>query len=240
MSSLLTLKNPHATLAALQKRPKDVKQVVISSTHAGEAWDQVAELARKSGVQVSHGSGKPISAEGRQGAAHSIVAEKQGCGLEELFDTEDINPNEPALWLALDCLQDPQNIGAIFRTAAFFGVRGIMITQERTAPMSAVVYDIASGGVDHVPFSIQVNLQRGLEAAQKAGIWILGSSERAKDPLKKIPKDRPWILVLGNEEKGMRRLTEEKCDMICQIPSQGGVTSLNVSVAAGILISHLS
>ena len=145
------------------------------------------------------------------------------------------------LWLALDCLQDPQNLGAIFRAAAFFGVKGIVMTTERSAPMTATVYDIACGGVEEVPFVQTINLKQALDKAKEAGLWILGTSEHAKEPLSKVGKDRPWLMVLGNEEKGMRRLTEESCDVLCSIPHAGtGVTSLNVSVAAGILIQHLA
>jgi 23S rRNA (guanosine2251-2'-O)-methyltransferase len=120
-------------------------------------------------------------------------------------------------------------------------VQGILMTQERSAPMSDTVYDVASGGVEEVPFTIQPNLQRGFEVAKEAGLWILGTSEHAKEDLVKVERDRPWLLVLGNEEKGMRRLTEETCDVLCGIQALGqGVTSLNVSVAAGIAIAQLS
>jgi 23S rRNA (guanosine2251-2'-O)-methyltransferase len=106
--------------------------------------------------------------------------------------------------------------------------------------MTSVVYDIASGGVEAVPFVSVINLQRAFEKAKDAGLWILGTSEHAKTPIQKVGADRPWLLVMGNEENGMRRLTEEACDMTCTIPAKGdGVTSLNVSVATGILLSHL-
>ena len=105
-----------------------------------------------------------------------------------------------------------------FRAAAFFGAQGILLTQERSAPLSAVVYDVASGGLEYVPFTLQINLQRAFEIAKDAGLWILGTSEHAKDGVDSIERDRPWLLVLGNEEKGMRRLTEESCDVLCKIP----------------------
>jgi 23S rRNA (guanosine2251-2'-O)-methyltransferase len=140
----------------------------------------------------------------------------------------------------LDSLQDPQNLGAIFRSASFFGVKGIIMTTERSAPMTSVVYDISCGGVESLPFVQAINLQRAFEKAKDAGLWILGTSEHAKESLKKIQNDRPWLVVVGNEEKGIRRLTEESCDIVCTIPGAGkGVTSLNVSVATGVMLSHL-
>jgi 23S rRNA (guanosine2251-2'-O)-methyltransferase len=184
---------------------------------------------------VRHG-GAP--ADGRTSATCAYVEEAPGISLEELFAA---SPDESeGLWIALDCLQDPHNVGAIFRTAAFFGVRGILLTQERSAPMSSTVYDVASGGVEHVPFTLQTNLQRAFEVAKDAGLWILGTSEHSQESFADIKRDRKWLLVLGNEEKGMRRLTEERCDVLCGIPPRGQVTSLNVSVAAGVLISRLA
>ena len=114
------------------------------------------------------------------------------------------------------------------------------MTQEHSAPLTGTVYDVASGGVEYVPFSVHTNLIRGIEIAKKAGLWILGSSEHARDEIGGISDDRPWLLILGNEEKGMRRLTEESCDVLCRIPSRGDVTSLNVSVSAAIMISALT
>lgn len=107
--------------------------------------------------------------------------------------------------------------------------------------MTGTVYDIASGGVEGVPYVSVINLQRAFEKAKDAGLWILGTSEHAKESIKSIKNDRPWLLVVGNEEKGLRRLTEESCDMMCTIPSAENVVgSLNVSVATGILLSYLT
>ena len=166
------------------------------------------------------------------------MKELPGVAVEQLFSAGDAEGK--GLWLALDCLQDPRNVGAIFRTAGFFGVRGIILTEERSSALTETVYDTAAGGVERIPFALETNLRRALEVTKKAGVWVLGTSERAKIPVTEIPRDRPWLLVLGNEEKGMRRLTEETCDMVCRIKASGPVPSLNVSVAAGILIHSLS
>jgi 23S rRNA (guanosine2251-2'-O)-methyltransferase len=246
--------NPHSILAALQTRPEDVVELVIpSSTGRDDAWARVAELAKQKRIQIkgsgssSGASGGPKNAprrggesDGRSSAAHASLKERAGLSAEELFEGARERSGGNGLWLALDSLQDPHNVGAIFRAAAFFGVEGIILTEERSAPLTGTVYDVACGGVEYVPFTLQTNLQRGFEIAKDAGLWILGTSEHAHDHLASIDKDRPWLLVLGNEEKGMRRLTEESCDLLCKIPAVGRVTSLNVSVAAGILISTLA
>ena len=177
------------------------------------------------------------------------MKELPGVGLEALFEgnadqgsestvSRDAKRSAP-LWLALDCLQDPQNVGAIFRTAAFFGVNGLIVTRDRSAPMNAAVYDVASGGVELVPFAQPPNLARALELAKQSGLWILGSSEHAEKDVAEIPRDRPWLVVLGSEEQGLRRLTLEHCDEVCRIMPRGALQSLNVSAAAAVLISEL-
>ena len=252
------VRNPHSVLAALEVRPRDVIQITVPPALAAaperaspsDAWAKVVKLARELKIPVNSGSkkpaqhsrpgGRPSDEGGRASVTEAILKEKASIPVESLFAHAREKAEGKGLWLALDSLQDPQNIGAIFRAAAFFGVQGILLTQERSAPLTGTVYDVSSGGVEHVPFTLQVNLQQAFEVAKEAGLWILGTSEHAQDSLKNIERDRPWLVVLGNEEKGIRRLTEESCDLLCRIPGHGKVTSLNVSVAAGILISHFS
>jgi 23S rRNA (guanosine2251-2'-O)-methyltransferase len=268
---MLRVRNPHSVLAALEARPSEVTEIILPPNRppggrvaAGDAWEQVARVAKAKGVRVSSAGGNPgrtnsggaggggkgkdrdfrdsarDSMDGRTSAAEGLLEEREGVSAEELFEGARERADGKGLWLALDCLQDPHNVGAIFRTAAFFGVQGILMTQERSAPLTAAVYDVACGGMECVPFTVQPNLQRGFEKAKEAGLWILGASEHAKEPLSSIQRDRPWLLVIGNEEIGMRRLTEEACDVLCKIPPVGRVTSLNASVAASILIHTLS
>lgn len=249
----IQVRNPHSVLAALRTRPSDVIELILPPSQKGgasgdDAWDQVARIAREKGIKTRSGSGggrpgpgNPNKNEGgRTGASEATLKDKQPVSIEELFQGAREKGGGNGLWLALDSLQDPHNLGAIFRTASFFGVQGIVMTQERSAPLTGAAYDVSCGGIEDVPFAIQVNLQRAFEKAKEAGLWILGTSEHAHDNIASIQKDRPWLLVLGNEEKGLRRLTEESCDLLCKVPSVGGVTSLNVSVAAGIFISRLA
>lgn len=251
MAHLITLKNPHSILAALETRPQDVIKISMRSelrdvnrkgvAAVGDAWSRVLQRAREQKISIDSFSGresKNFKTEGRDSGAEAQVKENGGVSVEELFAGAPKAPGSTGLWLALDGLQDPHNVGAIFRAAGFFGVQGILLTQDRSAPLTGTVYDVASGGLEYVPFSRVTNLQRAFELAKKSGLWILGTSEHAKESLFSVNCDRPWLLVLGNEENGLRRLTQETCDLICTIPCEGKVTSLNVSVAAGILISH--
>jgi len=238
----LALRNPHAVLAAFRARPADVFSVRLPGGRAPGAWERVAEQAQQIGTPVvaaERPDPRRRDREGGRAGPEASVKERAPIALDALY--AGATGAKGGLWLALDSLQDPHNVGSIFRSAAFFGVRGIVMTSDRAAPLSAVVYDVASGGVEAVPFAVETNLRRALEAAKAAGLWILGSSEHATRNVEEVPRDRPWLLVLGNEEEGLRRLTLETCDEVCQIVPKGeDVTSLNVSVAAGILVATLS
>lgn len=246
----LELKNPHSVLAALATRPGDVVEVRLGESRVSGAWAEVAEQAASHRIPVVHQakaneSGRrprhfTVIHASRGGGASASVKEHAGTSLQELFVNADVPGQKPGLWLALDRLQDQQNVGAIFRTASFFGVQGVVITRDRSAPLNGTVYDVASGGVEHVPFCMQTNLARTLEAAKEAGVWVLGSSERANTDISDIPHDRPWLLIVGNEERGLRRLTLDNCDMQCRLTPRGAIASLNVSVAAAVLMSALS
>lgn len=242
----LELKNPHSVLAAIQARPLDVLDIQVVTDAPSPAWSEVIDVARAHAVRVTRG-GRPASRdrrggekEGRETGMSATVRERPDVPLEELFADAATRANGHGLWLALDNLQDPHNVGAIFRSAAFFGVQGIVVTKDRSAPLSGVAYDVAAGGLEHVLFTIVPNLARAVAVAKESGLWVLGTSEHAADDITQVDRGRPWLLIVGNEEKGMRRLTTEHCDSVCRITPRGEVTSLNVSVATGILIATLT
>lgn len=237
-------------MAALKHRPDDVREIRVPAGKPYGVWSDIADIARGQRISVvaqqvdanarrgkkTHGKSE------RVGIATAMVSDHPGIlKPEKLFAAADeSDPNATGLWLALDCLQDPHNVGAIFRTAAFFGVKGILLTKDRSAPMTGTVYDVAAGGVESVPFCLVPNLAKSLDTAKKSGLWLLGTSEHESTSYADILPDRQWLLVIGNEEKGLRRLTLDNCDVVCGIPPQGDVTSLNASVAAAIMIARLS
>lgn len=244
--STVTLRNPHSVLAALSRRPQDVLEVRTARRTPTEAWRDVIQAAQGAGVRVrtepavERSPGRSAASDregGRGGGTEAVVRERPAVDIRDLFDT---SPPDCGVWLALDQIQDPHNVGAIFRSAAFFGVRGIVLTKHQSAPVTAVAYDVASGGVEHVPFALVSNLRQALDVAKQAGLWVLGTSEHAARAVTAVDRERNWLLVLGNEEAGLRRLTAESCDELCRIPPRGAIGSLNVSVAAGVLLAALS
>lgn len=244
----LALRNPHAVLAALQRRPDDVLEVRLPERGAGEAWSRVAELAESHARPVRRAGGprdgrsargKGARKTGREGGAEADVLPREDLPLELLFADAKTREGGRGLWLAIDRVQDPHNMGALFRAASFFGVQGVLLTTDQTAPLTAVAYDVSAGGVETVPFSFAGNFARDLREARDAGLWILGSAEEATLSVEDVDRERPWMLVLGNEEKGMRRLTRELCDDICAVPALGEVGSLNVAMAGAVIMSSL-
>ena len=238
----LSLRNPHSILAALRHRPADVLDLRVNLKGASDSWLAVAALAREHQKPVHLPIVDPeriirsSTDGGRATGNEATVREISTVSPKTLFNRTD----KPGLWLALDHVQDPHNVGAILRTAAFFGVRGVVMTRDQSAPLTSIVYDVASGGVEALPIAVVPNMVQVFEIAKECGLWILGTSEHEARSVSEVDQDRDWLLVLGNEEKGLRRLVSERCDELCQIPSRGEVTSLNVSVACGVLIATLT
>lgn len=240
----LVLRNPHSVLAALQCRPDDVFEVRLAPGTPSPKWSEVAELARERQIPIRTNLAPPekrpanASKSERMGASVALVRERPDRLVDELFANAATHPN--GLWLALEQLQDPHNVGAIFRTAAFFGVQGIVLTRDRSAPLSATVYDVSSGGLEFIPFAIVPSLSRAITLARDAGLTIIGTSEHAEHDVNAVPRDRSHLLVFGNEEHGLRRVTSENCDDLVRLAPQGPIQSLNVSVAAGVCMSVLT
>lgn len=138
--------------------------------------------------------------------------------------------------LILDCVQDPHNLGAILRSADGAGVHAVVAPKDKAVGITETVRRISVGAADHVPFVQVTNLARTMEHLKKAGVWIVGTSDRADKLLYELDLKGPLALVLGAEEKGMRRLTEENCDFLAKLPMAGKVECLNVSVSAGVCL----
>jgi 23S rRNA (guanosine2251-2'-O)-methyltransferase len=138
--------------------------------------------------------------------------------------------------LVLDCVQDPHNLGAILRTADGAGVHAVVAPKDKAVGITETVRRVSVGGADNVPFVQVTNLARTMERLQEKGLWFVGTSDRAEKSLYELDLKGPLAIVLGAEEKGMRRLTEENCDFLASIPMAGKVECLNVSVSAGVCL----
>ena len=141
-----------------------------------------------------------------------------------------------ALLLVLDQVQDPHNLGACLRTADGAGVDGVILPKDGACPVNPTVTRVAAGAVGRLPVFYVPNLARALESLQKRGIWITGADEGAEQTLYGVDFSADAAIVMGAEGRGLRRLTRERCDQLARIPMSGDVSSLNVSVAAGLFL----
>lgn len=147
-----------------------------------------------------------------------------------------VSETEVPFLLILDCVQDPHNLGAILRTADGAGVHAVIAPKDKAVGITETVRRVSVGAADHVPFVQVTNLARTMEQLKEAGLWFVGTSDKAEKTLYELDLKGPLAIVLGAEEKGMRRLTEENCDFLAKLPMAGKVECLNVSVATGVCL----
>jgi len=144
---------------------------------------------------------------------------------------------ESPFLLALDSLQDPQNVGSLLRTAEAVGVHGIILPIHRAVGITPAVSRASAGAVEHLPVAQVTNLANTLEALKAEGIWVVGlESDPSLQDYRLVELNMPLVIVLGSEGYGMRRLVAEKCDLLLRLPMRGRIGSLNVSVAGSILL----
>ena len=144
--------------------------------------------------------------------------------------------NEMPFLLLLDELQDPQNVGALIRSADAAGVHGVLLPRRRSCPLNMVVAKISAGAVNYVPVVQIGNIVQTLRSLKEQGFWVVGADMEGDSLYFETDLDRPLVLVVGAEGKGMGHLVKENCDMLVRIPMQGGVNSLNASAAGAILL----
>jgi 23S rRNA (guanosine2251-2'-O)-methyltransferase len=228
----------HAVLAALKNNPQTVEEIWVSDAREDKRVSSVIQAAHEARVKV-HKSPRAALDRMVDGMRHQgVVARLRAAPVRKEQDLDTFLAHLPAmpLLLVLDGVQDPHNLGACLRSADAAGVHAVIVPREHSAPLSAVARRAASGAVESIPVFQVVNLARTLRALKEAGIWLAGASQDADSDIFHSDLRRPLALVLGGEGKGLRRLTQEECDMLVRIPMAGSVESLNVSVAAGVCL----
>lgn len=228
----------HAVLAVLNRRPQDVTRLSIAAGRDDARVRELRELAASRGVKATGATTESLDQE-TGGAAHQgVVADvRPSVPLDEntLLDLLTAT-SAPALVLVLDGVSDPHNLGACLRTADAAGVTAVVAPRDRAAGLTPVVRKVAAGAAETVPFAQVTNLARALRDMKEAGLWIAGTAGDGEQELFQADLAGPLAVVMGSEGKGLRRLTREMCDFSLRLPLLGTVSSLNVSVAAGIVL----
>ena len=237
MSDLEKIYGVHAVEALLRHHPKRVKQVWFAESRQDPRIQALLALAAESRVSVGNCERREMDA-WVEGVHQGVVAEvspSQVWGeamLEELLDRSEGVP----LLLVLDGVTDPHNLGACLRTADAAGALAVIVPKDKSATLNATVRKVACGAAEVIPLVAVTNLARTLEKLQQRGLWLVGTAGEAEQELYQQDMTGPTVLVMGAEGKGMRRLTREHCDYLVRLPMAGSVSSLNVSVAAGVCL----
>lgn len=226
----------HAVSAVLRAEPERVLALWLAEGGKPERVREIKRLAASAGIGIQPCSKKQM--DGWVAGNHQgIVAECRPAALAGDQQLAALLPRlDNPLLLVLDGITDPHNLGACLRCADGAGVDAVIIPRDKSVGLTPTVRKVASGAAEHVPVFAVSNLARSLELLKQHGIWLVGTAGDAQQCLYAATLDGPIALVLGAEGKGMRRLTRERCDYLIQIPMAGSVSSLNVSVAAGVCL----
>lgn len=213
----------------------------VASGKASSRVKEILELAGKKGVAVQFRGGTDLD-NMVPGVAHQgFVARTAGFRYTELSDILDRASGRPGsgLIVAADHITDEGNLGALIRTAAFFGVQGLLLPRDRSARITGRVLKGATGTSLHLPVARVVNLVRTLDQLKESGFWIIGAAGEAAESIYRFDWIRDTVLVMGREDRGLSAGVRGCCHELVSIPGSGGAESLNVSVAAGIILSEI-
>ena len=227
----------HAVQTKLQRNPERVQELWFQEGREDQRLNQVKALADAQGIECQIMPRRELDNKVK-GRHQGVVA---GCtpnpAKDEHFLTQLLAElNEPVFLLILDGVTDPHNLGACLRTADAAGVHAVVAPKDKSASLNSTVSKVACGAAESIPFVQVTNLARCLKSLQDAGVWVTGTAGEATQHIYQTDLTGNMALVMGAEGEGMRRLTREGCDQLVKIPMAGEVSSLNVSVAAGVCL----
>jgi 23S rRNA (guanosine2251-2'-O)-methyltransferase len=231
----------NAVIEALRAGKRQIEAITILQSARPDRLKAVLDLAREKGVPVQRVPRLDLDrnlGEARHQGVVARIAAAHYADADELLDrlTEKIGTPDPPLALGLDGLEDPRNMGSILRTAECAGVHGVFIAERRAVGLTGAVAKVAAGALEYVPVARVTNLVRLIEQLKERNIWVVGAAGDAKQTYTEWDWTLPAAVFLGNEGHGLHRLVREHCDTLVRIPVVGKLDSLNVSVAAGVLL----
>jgi 23S rRNA (guanosine2251-2'-O)-methyltransferase len=198
--------------------------------------EEALAVARASGIGIERLDAAAIDRAARGGVHQGIVAELDAPRDYSLQEIVREAAPAPPLIVVLDGIEDPHNVGAILRTVEASGAHGVVRQARHAAALDGAAAKASAGAVAHVRIATEVNIARALEELKALGVWTVGLAGSAPEPYDVVDLTIPTALVFGAESTGLRRLVRERCDRLVSIPMHGVVESLNVSVAAGVVL----
>ena len=226
----------NAVSEAIKARGRAFQWVGLAKERHDLRLQRIIEECRKLGVPVRFLQRTELDRMAGNAAHQGVVAvtsAKQYSGLEDVIEAK---RGEHSLIVVLDGIEDPHNLGAIIRTADAAGADGVVIPERRAVGVTGVVTKTSAGASEHLPIARVTNIARSVEELKDRNIWVVGLDERGSQTYDEIDYKMDCALVLGAEGKGVHDLVAKKCDFLVSIPMLGKVSSLNVSVAAGVVL----
>ncbi|MDW7773369.1 MAG: 23S rRNA (guanosine(2251)-2'-O)-methyltransferase RlmB [Desulfobulbaceae bacterium] len=222
---------------ALEKSPRNVHEVLVQRGKSGQKHQEIIDLARSQNIRLRFVEPNRLGVPPH--CRHQGVTARQAAA--ELLTLEELLEKGETRLLVLDSIQDPHNLGAVFRSALAAGFRSLILTRERSAPLSGTVAKTSAGAVSQLKICQVVNLSESLKILKKKGFWIYGAVARSGEAASVYETDfmEPFCLIVGSEGKGIRPLVLRQCDHLVTIPIQGNFDSLNVSVAAAVIMFEI-
>jgi 23S rRNA (guanosine2251-2'-O)-methyltransferase len=216
----------HAVKEALEaQRPMD--RIAIAKGRQDTRIEEIVQLARKQGVSVRFEERSQID---------RVAAARAAATLDDIVALANASAPLRGLIVLLDGVEDPHNLGAIVRTALASGAHGVVIPERRAAGITDTVARASAGALAHLAVAKVINLVRAMEDLKEAGYWLVGLDEASDKSYTEVDYTLPTGIVLGSEGKGLHELTRKRCDFVVSLPTTGPVKSLNVSVAAGVVL----
>jgi len=228
----------HAVKEALEaQRPID--RITIAKGRQDTRIEESVQLARQRSIPVRFEDRKQLdrlaNSKDHQGVV-ALAAARAAAILEEILTNANQARGQIGLIILLDGIEDPHNLGAIVRTALAAGAYGVVIPERRAVGLTDTVARASAGALAHLPVVKVTNLVRAMEELKEAGYWLVGLDERADKTYTEMDYTSPVGIVLGGEGQGLHELTRKRCDFVVSLPTTGPVKSLNVSVAAGVVL----
>jgi 23S rRNA (guanosine2251-2'-O)-methyltransferase len=233
----------HSVQEALRAGRRRFDHVLVSSERHDERLARLVSECKLAGVRVRQEGREQLTQVAGTTAHQGVVAyvrPQEALSIEDLYSAPPSTQPAARLLLALDGVEDPQNLGALLRVADGAGVDGVILTERRSAPLSPVAVKASAGASEHLRIARVVNLVRALEDLKQQNLWIIGLDERGKSDYDQFDLTGDCVLVLGREGAGLHDLVRHTCDHLLRIPMAGGVSSLNVAAAGAVVLYEVA
>ncbi|HEY6191051.1 MAG TPA: 23S rRNA (guanosine(2251)-2'-O)-methyltransferase RlmB [Bacteroidota bacterium] len=215
-----------------------IEKIVILAGVKGEAIEKIKAMAKRDRVpcmEVGKQKFRELVSDTTTQGVVAVVGTKEYVEVDDILKAAS-GRNEPPFVLLLDEIEDPQNLGALIRTAECAGVHGVIIPKHHSAEVNTTVAKTSAGASEHLPVAKVVNVANTIDELKEKGVWVVGTDSEAPKIYTEVDYSGPIAIVIGNEGRGIRHLVKEKCDFLVKIPVYGKIESLNASVAGALVM----